>query len=192
METSHLNTEQIIIGLSWDPLDKPQIADRIFTLFGHNKETFDLDLSCYVYDGNNAFLDYVSGMPGEMIDKSGSIRHSGDDRDGAGPDDDEQIKIDFTGLPEDVANIVVVVEVASAHAFKDIFTPAARIVDVKASKLFFNETLKDENNGDTSACILGRLERVSGSGDWTLHTIKIYLNHEHVEDWSEFLTQFLP
>ncbi|MAQ70591.1 MAG: hypothetical protein CL565_00190 [Alphaproteobacteria bacterium] len=191
METSHLNTEQIIIGLSWDPLVKPQLTDKIFTIFGQNKESFDLDLSCYIYGKDNSFLDYVSGMPGEMIDKSGSIRHSGDDRDGAGPDDDEQIKIDFIGLPEDVQNIIIVVEVASAHAFKDIFTPSARIVDVQASTLFFNENLKDEHNSDTSACVLGRLERTSENGDWTLHPIKSFLNHEYVEDWSEFLTEFL-
>lgn len=53
---------------------------------------------------------------GNLEDPEGAIKHSGDNRTGAGDGDDETAFIKFANIPETVENIVIVVTIYEAKA----------------------------------------------------------------------------
>lgn len=190
--TYTLTSDVYRIGISWDPNQIVTLGDKIKTFLGTNSATFDLDVSCFIYGAGRTFLDYVSGMPGEMVDKSGSIRHSGDDTDGAGDGDDEHILVDLANCPSDVEQIIIVVEVASAHAFSDIIRPQIRFVKEGEKTEMSATDLSQSGKADNSACVWARLERNKHEPDkWFLQQISHFTNHEYIEDWPEYLTKYL-
>ncbi|MEC7576984.1 MAG: hypothetical protein VX468_06610, partial [Pseudomonadota bacterium] len=52
---------RLICGLSWDPNEGASVTDKLSNMLGQNKETYDLDLSCYCYDEHKSLMDYVTG-----------------------------------------------------------------------------------------------------------------------------------
>lgn len=186
-----IENDLLRIGLSWDPNQVVTTVDRVKNLMGQNTITFDLDIACYVYGPDGGFMDYISGTPGEMVDKSGCIRHSGDNRDGVGDGDDEYITVDIPCAPAYIETLVFVVEVASAHAFQDIIEPSAQITDNETGKILYQTLLTREGKGDNSACITFKIKRGDKMGDWFIYPIEKFIDHENIEDWAETLSQYL-
>ena len=62
--------------------------------------SFDLDLLCYGFDEDGHCKDYVTPNAYNAIDKSEKIYHSGDDMDGVGDLDDEQIHIELKDIDD--------------------------------------------------------------------------------------------
>ena len=93
----------IVIGLGWDTRST-------------DGSDFDLDASMFVLKEDNKvrndsdfiFYNNKSGA-------DGSVEHMGDNLTGEGEGDDEQIKVNLNGVPQDVANLAVGVTIHEAE-----------------------------------------------------------------------------
>lgn len=181
---------RLICGLSWDPNEDASVTDKLSNMLGQNKETYDLDLSCYCYDEHKSLMDYVTGNDGEMVDRSENIHHSGDCRHGEAEGDDESIALDLNALPDYIQHIVLLVEVGSAHGFKEVINPYVRIADEASDHILDDLKIDESQNGDYSACIYATISR-KNDGTWLLYRNNYFIDHERIESWSDFLTQFI-
>ncbi|MAH06344.1 MAG: TerD family protein [Pseudomonadota bacterium] len=181
---------RLICGLSWDPNEGASVTDKLSNMLGQNKETYDLDLSCYCYDEHKSLMDYVTGNDGEMVDRSENIHHSGDCRHGEAEGDDESIALDLNALPDYIQHIVLLVEVGSAHGFKEVINPYVRIADEASDHILDDLKIDESQNGDYSACIYATISR-KNDGTWLLYRNNYFIDHERIESWSDFLTQFI-
>ncbi len=94
-----------MIGLGWDTNRYEGSAD------------FDLDLVIFECDKNKRCIDERHFIfYSNLEDPEGAIKHSGDNRTGAGDGDDETAFIKFANIPETVENIVIVVTIYEAKA----------------------------------------------------------------------------
>lgn len=98
-----------VVGLGWNPRTtdgKPFDLDGSVLLLGADgKVRTDAD---FIFYNNKTSAD-------------GSVAHQGDNLDGAGDGDDEQIKIDLAAVPADVTRIVVVASINDADAYGQNF-----------------------------------------------------------------------
>lgn len=97
------------IGLGWD----------VATQAG---KEFDLDAMALMLkaDGKTVSEDSIV-FYGNLEDSFKSVKHSGDNRTGAGDGDDETITIDTTKVPAEVQEIVVLVNIHDAQARQQNF-----------------------------------------------------------------------
>ena len=189
---SHESVGRVITGLGWDPNPNPGLKGSAQHLLGQYAETdFDLDMSCYIYDGDAHCIDIVTGERGNLVDSSGCIRHDGDERDGRTTGDDEAIEIDLMALPPAITHIVMLCEVASAHSFGDIHNPRARVADYGTDDNFLHAMLGEDEARDNSACVFGCLQRFEAD-NWQARQILYYLDRETIEgDWPAYLAGFI-
>lgn len=98
------------IGLGWD-------ANVTST-----GTSFDLDASVFILNENkkllseNHFVFYNN-----LVAPDGSVEHTGDNRDGQGEGDDEQIKVDLSKIDSRAAELCIVVTIHDAEARKQNF-----------------------------------------------------------------------
>lgn len=101
--TKDTGLKEAMIGLGWDTNRYQGSAD------------FDLDLVIFECDKNKRCVDEQHFIfYGNLEDPEGAIKHSGDNRTGAGDGDDETAFIKFANIPENVENIVIVVTIYEA------------------------------------------------------------------------------
>jgi stress response protein SCP2 len=182
---------KVFCGLSWDPKEDPTVSSKITNaLSGVNKETYDLDLSCYCYDEHKSLMDFITGNEGEHIDRSGFIKHSGDCRHGEQEGDDEAVTIDLAALPDYIQHLVFIAEVGSAHSFSNVLNPYIRIADEMSDQELDSLTIPTDESLQYSACVYATLSRRK-DGSWLLHRNRYYLDHEDIESWPDFLSQFI-
>ena len=94
----------VVIGLGWD----------INKYDGGND--FDLDSSVFLLGENGKVsneTDFV--FYNNPQGANGAVVHTGDNRSGAGEDDDEQIKINLTGLPANIQRIAFTITIHDAE-----------------------------------------------------------------------------
>ncbi len=111
---------KLIIGLGWDT----RATDG---------QDFDLDASAFLTNasgktrGDNDFIFYNN------LTTPDGVTHTGDNRTGAGDGDDEQIKIDLTKLPADVASVFITVTIHDGETrrqnFGQVRNAFARVVN---------------------------------------------------------------
>lgn len=106
----------LTLGLGWDPVDG-------------GKGSLDLDAGCVLLDRDNIYVDFV------YFDNlvSSGMRHSGDNRTGAGDGDDETIHFDLTKIPPNVESIVVVISCFSGDLTR-VRNAFARVVDCERAR----------------------------------------------------------
>ena len=76
---------------------------------------FDLDAEVFLLGDNGKVTsdgDFV--FYGNTVHASGSVEHTGDNRDGAGDGDDETIKIDLSKVPQNISRITFAVTIYDA------------------------------------------------------------------------------
>lgn len=147
------------IGLGWKPAD------------GSNKPC-DLDCSVFLLDGNkmipteNHFVFYNNPKSPDN-----AVKHSGDDRTGAGSEngDDEQITINTALIDPSIQELLFVVSIDEAVArnqnFGQVRNSYIRIVDNKNSDPATNEIAKyelDESFSVETSIEFGRLYKKNG------------------------------
>ena len=101
----------------------------------------DLDASVVAFNENGDQVDLV--YYGKLQGCNGAVRHSGDNRTGAGEGDDEVITLDLLRVPEHITRLVCVVNSYSGvslahtkHAFVRLFCAGGRTIGAQAlSKL---------------------------------------------------------
>ena len=182
--------ERILVALSWDERAHATIIDKI----KRQNQQHDLDLSVFVYNANDEYVDFVGPMAQDNLDQHGCIYHSGDDAGGAGDLDDEYISVELAGLPYDTESLVFVAEIRSDHGFEEIANPSMRIADGMTNKNLHQMKLAKDAEGTKGkqACVLARIYRDKASETgWTVRVIEEYPSLTEVSDWGTYLTRYL-
>lgn len=195
---------RIVVGLSWDPkeenskiwalknlinsisyavtkqrimekLDMPE-RDAHYTLF-------DLDLYCFAYDQKGMLKAQIDVTAWNTIDESGKIYHSGEDMDGMGGPDDEQVHIEFKNLPDDYNDFFFVVESDSRHNLSAVSNAQIRIADSMTEKNQLHVDITKLPENKEFAFVFCRLHK--NDGRWMLQNLSDFTDFQ--ENWSDYL-----
>lgn len=183
--SSKLNS--VMVGLGWDPAKeecnkpaavKPSLMSR---LFGASNETkvgkvkpraIDCDAFCVALNNSNKLIDVI--YFGNPMGLSGSIHHTGDNLTGEGDGDDEQIIINLCSLPDEVAKIVLAVNVYMGikrmQHFGMIDNAFIRIVNRDNNAEMCNYSLSGQAYSGKVTVVFGELHKNS-AGDWEFKAI---------------------
>ncbi|AIZ45893.1 stress protein [Deinococcus radiopugnans] len=148
------------MGLGWDAVKK-----KGFFGFGGGQAEVDLDANALMFDASGGLVDVVWFR--QLQSKDGSIRHSGDNRTGAGDGDDETITVDLTRLPANVSTLVFTVNNFTGQDFGQIENAYCRLVNTQGEAEIARYDLSA--GGQHSAMILASLKRQGN--DWTMTAI---------------------
>lgn len=146
---------QIQIGLGWKPRDKAADLDASCLMLGKNgKVRSDADVIYY----------------NQLKSTCGSVKHLGDELIGGSGNDDEQIIVDLTKVPDAVAKLLFVVTIHEANGlnFGQVDDAYIRIVDLTTDE----EILRFELSED--ACLEETIlfgELTKGNGVWKFHAL---------------------
>lgn len=165
---------RIFVGLGWDPADRPGLIGRAATALGLSRRApyHDLDLSCFFYDAAGNLIGEVGSAPDKATDLSGRIYHSGDNVEGIGEGDDEQISVELKDLPAEIHHLVFTASIKSGHRFADIKSPEIRLVDGYSGHEFLKVRLGEEDGATLPAFTFVHLYR-DGNG-WVVHYVGAY------------------
>lgn len=155
------NLREILIGLGWDTSE-------------YNSSTnFDLDAEAFLLKANgkvnddNDFIFY-----GNLKHTSGSVEHFGDNLNGEGECDDEQIKVDLSKVPDYVDKIDFTVTIYEAEERKQTFGQVKnafiRVVNAETSAEIIRYDLCEDFSVET-AIVVGEI--YCYKGDWKFHAI---------------------
>jgi|JI71714BRNA_FD_contig_71_1899386_length_759_multi_2_in_0_out_0_1 tellurium resistance protein TerD len=145
--------KKIMIGLGWE-----QKA-------GNN---MDLDASVFILGANGKLIsEEYFVFYNNLKSPDGAIQHTGDNRTGAGDEDDEMILANLPLINSAVNEIKVVISIHDAttrrHHFGLLQDAYIRIVDVESKREILRYDLDAEFNGNSDV-EFGKLQRVEG--DW--------------------------
>lgn len=105
---------QVKMGVGWDVT-----VSKGFLGFGGGKSgDIDLDASCLMFSEQGEVLDAIWFQ--QLTSKDGSIRHSGDNRTGAGDGDDETITVDLSRVPAQVKSLIFTVNSFRGQSFEKV------------------------------------------------------------------------
>ena len=156
------------MGLGWDPVKKRG-------LFGSRELEVDLDASAVMFADQQpvdvAFFNHLAS-------NDGSIRHTGDNRTGAGDGDDESIMIDLPRVPAHINTIFLTVTSYEGHTFEQIENAFCRLVDETNGQELARYTLA--GGGQYTAQIMAKVHR-AGTG-WQMTAIGTPANGRTFQD----------
>lgn len=162
---------QVKMGLGWDMASSATAQKSggfLSGLFGggaKSNDSIDLDASCIMFDANKQMLDTV--WFGQLQSKDGSIRHTGDNRTGAGDGDDEVINVDLSRIPSNVQSLVFTVNSFTGQSFEKVANAFCRIVNANNNSEVARYNLSAQ--GSHTALILAKVYR--HNGEWKMHAI---------------------
>lgn len=156
----------IVVGLGWDQIELPR------TFFWKKTADIDCDASAIMLKNNKLADKSDIVYFGNLIHKTDTVRHTGDNLTGEGEGDDEQIIVQLESVPEEYNKIVVVVNIYDAYARKQHFgmikNAFIRIVDAVTGKELCKYSLTDDYSGMT-AMVFGELYR--NNGEWKFNAV---------------------
>lgn len=155
-----IETPRFTIGLGWD------------TNINSNGEEFDLDASIFMLGEDNKLVsDKHFVYYNNLQSPDGAVTHSGDNRDGEGDGDDEQIVVDLTMVIPAVTQLCIVVTIHESETrrqnFGQVRNAFIRIVDSAGTELVNYEL--DEDFSVETAVEFGRL--YSRNGQWKFEAV---------------------
>jgi tellurium resistance protein TerZ len=178
---------RIFAGLGWDPQAKSGFLHKIGALIGRKKPYHDLDLGCFLYDQSGKMIDHVAADTDHQAVQDGAVYHSGDNVEGLGDGDDEQISVELKRLAPEVTHIVFTATIKSGHTFGEVESPEIRLVDGYSNHQFLRSNLCHEGGRDKSAFIFVRIQR---DGErWVMHYIKKFTDFG--PDWYKNIPPYL-
>ncbi|MBO5264791.1 MAG: TerD family protein [Ruminococcus sp.] len=153
--------KNIMIGLGWDVNAFDSDAN------------FDLDASVFMVGENGKCpTDQEFIFYGNLKHKSGSVEHMGDNLTGEGDGDDEQIKIDLSKIPENIARVAFTVTIYDAENrrqnFGQVSNAYIRIVDTVTNQEIIRYDLGEDFSIET-AVVVGEIYRING--EWKFNAI---------------------
>lgn len=148
---------RITLGVGWD-VAKGGFFGRMLGGGGD----IDLDASCLTFDAGKTVLETV--WFGELINASGTIRHSGDNLTGEGDGDDESISIQLDRLDAKVEFIVLTVNSFRGQTFDKVANAFGRVVDNQSGREMARFDISD--SGPHTGLILASLTRNGGQWDF--------------------------
>ncbi len=153
--------KKIMVGLGWDVNAFDSGAD------------FDLDASAFLLgeDGKcpteKEFIFY-----GNLTHESGAVQHMGDNLTGEGEGDDEQILVDLSLIPANIAKVAFTVTIYDSDArgqnFGQVSNSFIRIVDESTGQELIRYDLGEDFSIET-AVVVGELYR--HNGEWKFNAI---------------------
>jgi len=151
---------KVLIGLGWDP----RATDGA---------EFDLDASAFLLsDSGKVRSDADFIFYNQMLSGCGSVSHTGDNRDGEGEGDDEQLKVDLSKVPADVSKIAITVTIHDAEQRRQSFGQVAnafiRIVNDESQNEVVRYDLSEDYSTET-AMVFGELYR--HNGEWKFRAV---------------------
>ena len=151
----------ITVGLGWDVNAFDSGAD------------FDLDASVFMVGENGKCpteKDFI--FYGNLEHSSGSVKHMGDNRTGAGDGDDEQITVDLKAIPANISKVAFTVTIYDAEIRKQNFGQVSnayiRIVDDNTGVEIIRFDLGEDFSIET-AVVVGEIYRYNG--EWKFNAI---------------------
>lgn len=151
----------ITVGLGWDVNAFDSGAD------------FDLDASVFMVGENGKCpteSDFI--FYGNLAHSSGSVKHMGDNRTGAGDGDDEQITVDLKAIPANISKVAFTVTIYDADVRKQNFGQVSnayiRIVDDTTGAEVIRFDLGEDFSIET-AVVVGEIYRYNG--EWKFNAI---------------------
>ncbi|WP_375489566.1 TerD family protein [uncultured Jatrophihabitans sp.] len=152
--------QAVLVGLGWDAR----------TTTGTD---FDLDASALVVGQDGKILsDAHFVFFNNLTSPDGSVEHTGDNLTGEGEGDDEAIKVNLAGVPQEGDRIVVTVSIYDAEArqqsFGQVRNAFIRVVNQADNKEITRYDLSEDASTET-AMIFGELYR-SGT-DWKFRAV---------------------
>jgi tellurium resistance protein TerD len=145
--------KKIMIGLGWEQKAGNQM---------------DLDASVFMIGSNGKLVaeEYLV-FYNNLKSPDGSVQHTGDNRTGAGDEDDEMILANLSLINAAVNEIKIIISIHDAatrrHHFGLLQDAYIRIVDVENKREVLRYDLDAEFNGN-SDIEFGKLQRIDG--DW--------------------------
>ena len=157
----------VLVGLGWDAVEQ---RSGLFGLF--KAADIDCDATAILLK-NGKFVDKTDVVYfGNLVHKSGTVRHMGDNLTGEGEGDDEQILIELSRVPQEYDKIVIVVTIYQAQQRKQHFglieNAFIRLVDGKNDQEILKYNLTEDYSGMT-AMIFGEIYRYNG--EWKFGAI---------------------
>lgn len=152
---------RVFMGLGWDVAKKGGFFGK---LMGGDDE-IDLDASCLMFNEEGIAVDAI--WFGQLQSKDGSIRHSGDNRTGAGEGDDEVIHVDLARVPANIKNLVFTVNSFRGQTFDSVANAFCRLVDEATGKEVARFNLSSQ--GSHTGVLMAKVYR--HNGEWKMHAI---------------------
>lgn len=161
-----LTTQKFVAGLGWD-------ANA--TVSG---QEFDLDASAFILGENGKLLsDKHFIFYNELVSPTGAVEHTGDNTDGEGDGDDEQINIDLSKIEPNASEIVIVVTIhdyeVRGQNFGQVRNAYIRIVDSSSNTELMKFEL-DEDYSIETAVEFGRIYK--RNGEWKFEAVGTGMN----------------
>lgn len=162
---------KIMCGLGWDVAQSS--GGGVFGLFGTN-HNYDLDASviCLNQAGKMKEASDVIYF-NNLAHKSGSIKHLGDNLTGEGDGDDEQIIVDLTKIPSEIAKLAFVINIYDCQNRKQDFGKVknafVRLVNNANNKELARYNLSGQEYQGMTGMIMAELYR--HNNDWKLAAI---------------------
>lgn len=154
---------RVTMGLGWDVAKI--VKKGLFGTKTVDGESVDLDASAIAYDANKNVVETIWFR--KLSGLNGAIVHTGDNRTGDGDGDDEQIKVDLSKVPSNVAYIVFTVNSFTGQTFDTIDNAFCRLVDDTNNKELAKIDLSAK--GRHRAVVMSVIER-KGSA-WSFKSI---------------------
>ena len=152
---------KLLVGLGWD-INKYD-----------GQAAFDLDTAAFLLGPNgkvNSDTDFV--FYNNTMHSSGSVQHMGDNRTGAGENDDEVIRLNLASIPSGIDKIDFTVTIHDAEARKQNFGQVSnayiRVVNEDNGEELIRYDLSEDFSIET-AVVVGELYR--NSGEWKFSAI---------------------
>lgn len=152
---------KVVIGLGWDTNQFDTGGD------------FDLDTAAFLLTDSGKVSrpeDFV--FFGNLTHPSGSVQHMGDNLTGAGDGDDEQIKINLSGIPENISKIAFTVTIYEAEQrhqnFGQVSNAFIRIYNEVTGEEILRYDLGEDFSIETAA-VFGELYK--NNGEWKFNAI---------------------
>lgn len=160
---------RIMVGLGWDPAENPSFWDQVKSLFKKKDHHHDLDLAALIFDADKNLIDIVSAETTKAIDASGKIYHSGDNAEGIGEGDDEEISAELIDMPDNIHAIIFTATIQTGHVFEEISDTHIRLADGYTNHNFIHQNMECDSGKEQNTYIFCRLYR-EGDG-WMVHYI---------------------
>lgn len=194
-ETKQLNVtkeaqHRVVVGLGWDPAAQAGLLDKVQAMAKGKNLHHDLDLSCFAYDEYKAFVGQVSAVPELATMANEKIYHSGDNEEGVGEGDDEEISVELKDLPINFVHLFFTATVTSGQTFGVVNSPEMRIADGYTDHNFLQTDLNAPQAKDSNLYLFVKLSR--GENDnWSLTFLDEYKQDSEINDYEAFLRTYL-
>ncbi len=165
------NLKRILVGLGWDPVK---------SLF-RRESAIDIDSSviCIDKDGKKEDVIYY----GNLIHRSHSIEHYGDNLTGDGDGDDEQIEIRLDEVPERIEKLAIIINIFEAHSrnqdFGKVRNCFVHVDDMDTGKELIRYDIDGNFDGKTGIFVA---DVYRYNGEWKFKAIGEGVNVKKISD----------